>query len=294
MMRSKINVDLMISCSNIRWPRARLDANSRPATLASTPAPGLRFREGLRRTGSISETRGGCPLRHDRAGHETDDEGAEAQAQMNMQRQHRRREADDQEGDRDNAHNREQRDHRSIARTSRTHYGAVALPVLALAGCGRAFLRRCTRSFRESGDGGGVYGLMVEHAPMYRHCRIMRLASKMRMDLSASCNNFPRGSGIAWLRHKARMSPLALRHSYCRGRRREVQPRPLHSRNRRVNGHHADTVETARLTHMRHRLGWRTVTSASCSNFLHGTGAADLSRKVEVLDQLGGESRSTD
>jgi hypothetical protein len=119
------------------------------------------------------------------ARHEADDEGAEPQVLMHMQRQHRQRETNDQKGDRDNAHDRKQRGHRTALRSTRTHNGAVAFLFLDLSRCGARFQPSSGRLFRGNRDDGGVYGQVIEQVPMCRHCPFMRLASKMRMDLSA-------------------------------------------------------------------------------------------------------------
>ena len=52
-----------------------------------------------------------------------------------------------------------------------------------------AFERNCVCSFRRNVGGRRVYRLMVNHGPIYKYRAIMRLVSKMRMELSDWRNN---------------------------------------------------------------------------------------------------------
>ena len=86
------------------------------------------------------------------ASDETDHEGAEAKTLMDMQRQHRQRDANDKKGDQDDAHDRQHSGHGSALSTGRPHPAMVA----GLGGDRRAHARAIALSeiVRFAGAGG--------------------------------------------------------------------------------------------------------------------------------------------
>jgi hypothetical protein len=70
------------------------------------------------------------------AGDQADNESAQPQAAMHVQRQYRQRQADDQEGDQDHGHDRQQRRHRPTVAERAVHQaGLMSLVAFHEASC---------------------------------------------------------------------------------------------------------------------------------------------------------------
>jgi hypothetical protein len=87
---------------------------------------------------------------------------------MHMQRQHRQCEANDQECDRDHAHDREHGGHRMAVSNRHAHGAVPVFRVFDHVGCARAFGSNRIRPFRGGPRGRRVYGLILKHGRIYR------------------------------------------------------------------------------------------------------------------------------
>jgi hypothetical protein len=109
---------------------------------------------------------------------------------MHMQRQHRQRDADDQKSDQDDAHDRQQCRDRTAVR-GRVVSAPRMFHTLGYSDCARPFGLNLIRSVRGIALARRLYRLILKHEHNYRDCPTMRLASKVRMNLSDRRNNNP-------------------------------------------------------------------------------------------------------